>query len=74
METNMKATLCEHTLDNAYLAYPNLRGAILHSDRGTQYTSETYRKALAKYGMFLVQNSFSSLILILSMIFRNSQQ
>ena len=24
METNMKATLCEHTLDNAYLAHPDL--------------------------------------------------
>ena len=29
METNMKATLCEHTLDNAYLAHPDLRGAIV---------------------------------------------
>ena len=29
METNMKATLCEHTLNNAYLAYPDLaRGSI----------------------------------------------
>ena len=35
MEDNMKATLCEHTLDNAMLAYPDLRGAIIHSDRGT---------------------------------------
>lgn len=46
MDTNMKATLCEQTLDNAYKAYPMLRGAILHSDRGTQYTSELYRKAI----------------------------
>lgn len=57
METNMKATLCEHTLDNAYLAYPDLRGAIVHSDRGTQYTSETYRKVLAKYGIIQSMNS-----------------
>ena len=57
MESNMKATLCEHTLDNAYLAYPDLRGAIVHSDRGTQYTSETYRKALAKYGIIQSMNS-----------------
>ena len=42
MDTNMKAALCEQTLDNAYKAYPMLRGAILHSDRGTQYTSELY--------------------------------
>ena len=26
MDTNMKATLCEQTLDNAYRAYPKLRG------------------------------------------------
>ena len=57
METNMKATLCEHTLDNANLAYPNLVGAILHSDRGTQYTSETYRQALAKCGIIQSINS-----------------
>ena len=57
METNMKATLCEHTLDNAYLAHPDLRGAIVHSDRGRQYTSETYRQALSKYGIIQSMNS-----------------
>ena len=57
MEENMKATLCEHTLDNAMLAYPNLRGAIIHSDRGTQYTSKQYRKAIAKYGIQQSMNS-----------------
>ncbi len=51
IDTNMKATLCEQTLDNAYKAYPMLRGAILHSERGTQYTSELYRKAINKYGI-----------------------
>ena len=57
VDTNMKATLCEHTLDNAYLAFPTLRGAILHSDRGSQYTSELYRKALSKYGIIQSMNS-----------------
>ena len=57
MDTNMKATLCEQTLDNAYKAYPMLRGAILHSDRGTQYTSELYRKAINKYGILQSMNS-----------------
>ena len=42
MDTNMKAGLCEQTLDNAVKAYPMLCGAILHSDRDTQYTSENY--------------------------------
>ncbi len=51
MDTNMKAVLCERTLDNAVHSYPALRGAIIHSDRGTQYTSEAYRKAVAKYGI-----------------------
>ena len=57
MEDNMKATLCEHTLDNAMLAYPDLRGAIIHSDRGTQYISELYRRAIAKYGIQQSMNS-----------------
>ena len=57
MDTNMKATLCEQTLDNAVKAYPALRGAILHSDRGTQYTSELYRKAINKYGILQSMNS-----------------
>ena len=51
IDTNMKATLCEQTLDNAVKAYPALRGAIIHSDRGTQYTSELYRKAINQYGI-----------------------
>lgn len=42
MDTNMKATLCEQTLDNACKAYPMVCGAIVHSDRGTRYTSELY--------------------------------
>ena len=57
MDTNMKATLCEQTLDNAYKAYPALRGTILHSDRGTRYTSELYRKAISKYGIRQSMNS-----------------
>ena len=57
MDTTMKATLCEQTLDNAVMAYPALCGAILHSDRGTQYTSELYRKAIRKYGILQSMNS-----------------
>lgn len=57
MDTNMKASLCAQTLDNAVRAYPQMRGAIIHSDRGTQYTSETYRKAAAKYGIRQSMNS-----------------
>ena len=57
MDTNMKASLCKQTLDNAVRSYPALRGAVIHSDRGTQYTSETYRKAISKYGISQSMNS-----------------
>ena len=57
MDTNMKASLCEQTLANAVRSYPALRGAVIHSDRGTQYTSETYRRAAAKYGIVQSMNS-----------------
>ena len=53
----MKATLCQHMVENAYMADPEIRGAILHSDRGTQYTSELYRTTLAKYGIVQSMNS-----------------
>lgn len=57
MDTNMKATLCEKTLENTYKAYPEISGCILHSDRGTQYTSELYRKAIKKFGILQSMNS-----------------
>ena len=57
MDTNMRATLCERTLENAYKAYPAIRGCILHSDRGSQYTSELYRKAIQRYGIRQSMNS-----------------
>ena len=57
MDTNMKAVLCGRTLTNAVRSYPALRGAIIHSDRGSQYTSETYRRAVAKYGILQSMNS-----------------
>lgn len=57
MDTNMKAPLCVETLDNAMMAHPDLRGAILHSDRGSQYTSGKYRDAIAKHGINQSMNS-----------------
>ena len=57
LDTNMRAVLCERTLDNAVHSYLALRGAIIHSDRGTQYTSEAYRKAVAQYGIRQSMNS-----------------
>ncbi len=57
MDTNMKAALCRQTLENAVRAYPALREAVIHSDRGTQYTSGTCRKGVQKYGIFQSMNS-----------------
>ena len=37
MANNMKAELCVRTLDNAVSNFPELAGAIIHSDRGSQY-------------------------------------
>ena len=59
MDTNMKAPLCVQTLENAIKAYPDLRGAIIHSDRGSQYTSQLYRDAISKFG---IQQSMGSVI------------
>ncbi len=57
MDTNMKAALCRQTLENAVRFYPALREAVIHSDRGAQYTSGTYREAVHKYEILQSINS-----------------
>ncbi len=57
IEDNMCASLCCHTLENAKKAYPDINGCIIHSDRGTQYTSAEYRTILHKYGILQSMNS-----------------
>ena len=57
MADNMRAELCVETINNAYKAYPEMRGCIIHSDRGSQYTSEIYRNAISKYGIIQSMNS-----------------
>ncbi len=42
---------------NAARSCPALRGAVIRSGRGTQYTSETCRRAAAKYGITQSMNS-----------------
>lgn len=56
MDDNMRAELCVRTLKSA-AAYPALRSAILHSDRGSQYTSGIYRTAVERYGIRQSMNS-----------------
>lgn len=39
------------------MAYPDLKGAIIHSDRGSQYISQIYRDSIAKYNVIQSMNS-----------------
>lgn len=50
MRDNMKKELCIDTVTD--LARNNiLRGAVLHSDRGSQYTSEAFKSTLSRLGI-----------------------
>ena len=57
METTMMATFYQHTGENAFMAYPNIRGAVIHSGYGTQCTSELYHTTLRKYDIIQSMNS-----------------
>ena len=50
MRNNMKKELCVDTLKAAATRFP-IGGAILHSDRGSQYTSEAFRQQLTSCGL-----------------------
>lgn len=49
MASHMRAELCVEAFENA-CRKSGARGMILHSDRGSQFTSGKFRAALAKYG------------------------
>lgn len=53
---NMRTELCIETFMQADKRY-DLQGAISHSDRGSQYTSETFRQTLASLGIIQSMNS-----------------
>ena len=57
MADNMKADLCVSTVENAHTAFPGIEGAIIHSDRGSQYTSAIYRAELSSCGIIQSMNS-----------------
>ena len=57
LEDNMRASLCCQTLENAKKFYPEIKGCIIHSDRGSQYTSTEYRTMIQKYGIIQSMNS-----------------
>ena len=50
MRSNLCKELCIDTFNAAAKRFP-LNGAILHSDRGSQYTSETFREELNNAGV-----------------------
>ena len=51
MRDNMKKELCIDTVRQLKRIYPNLNNVILHSDRGSQYTSEAFQNELKANGM-----------------------
>ena len=50
MRSNMRKELCIDTFNAAAKRFP-LNGVILHSDRGSQYTSEAFREKLSNAGV-----------------------
>lgn len=57
MADNMRAELVKSSLESAISMNPAMRGAILHSDRGSQYTSSLFRETLDKFGIRQSMNS-----------------
>ena len=57
IDDNMRASLCCLTVRNAKKAYPGITGCIIHSDRGSQYTSQEYRELINCYGIIQSMNS-----------------
>ena len=57
MADHMRAELCCETLNHANLRFPEIRGAIVHSDRGSQYTSAAYRAVIQKCDIVQSMNS-----------------
>ena len=53
MDSNMKKELCIRTVKELEMQYgkKRLSGAIFHSDRGSQYTSEAFRTSLKDAGL-----------------------
>lgn len=51
MHDNMKKELCIDTVRQIINRFGRLQDVILHSDRGSQYTSEAYREELKRHGI-----------------------
>ncbi len=57
IDDNMRAELCASTLRQARKQFPDIKGAIIHSDRGSQYTSAVYRTEISRCGVVQSMNS-----------------
>ena len=57
MADNMRAELACQSVLSAIKMNPAMRGAILHSDRGSQYTSHLFRETLDKFDIKQSMNS-----------------
>jgi transposase InsO family protein len=55
LSDNMRAELCVETFMQAAGRY-DLRGALSHSDRGSQYTGDEFRRVLQKLGIIQSMN------------------
>jgi len=55
MDDNMKSSLVIGSLEQAHRRF-NIRGAIFHSDRGSQYTGADFRAKLAELGVLQSMN------------------
>lgn len=51
MNDHTRAELCVQTVKIAIISHSDMCGTILHSDRGSQYTSEKYRTVIGKIGI-----------------------
>ncbi len=60
MSNNTHAKLCIQMVENVCKSYPNMRGAIPHSNRGSQYKSEKYRATTARFEV--IQSMDSTLV------------
>ncbi|MCM1335544.1 MAG: DDE-type integrase/transposase/recombinase [Eubacterium sp.] len=54
---HMRAELCVQTVESACQSFGEMRGAILHSDRGSRCTSEKFRRSIAGFGIVQSMNS-----------------
>jgi transposase InsO family protein len=57
MDDNMRAELCVRAITAASMSHPEFRGAIIHSDRGGQFTSAEFRAAVGDIGLIQSMNS-----------------